>query len=424
MSKARPFLVLFCAAMIAATASAQDDPDRITDPSVFANATRMSSHPQPHDLTNGQAHARFGIFGIDSIPNFNGQYFVDGYDWNGNPNRHWYTNTVGNPPQMGGTTVINAPLQPVNIVLLDAGGNLRFVNGHPLIAMATPFVPLVLNSPLFATASYSSSDAPTQLQDAIQRAQFYNRMKPDWHTVLEPSAAAPLYLGIRQSPSCPTGPFLQGCNYGFALHGDGSCCSDVLIDSSTAFPGIFQAAGYDINAGTITTHDISTLLLPNVSVFFGDLQHCCILGEHTFLFDPASDPERRWVVNFSSWFTPDSQLGNFFDCRDITVMSHEIAELTNDPFLASDAIHNVTPWWLAPNGVCQANLETGDVIERLPNSLHPMVMNGFTYHPQNEALQQWFEGMPSSDAFAAAYSYPDMTVLTHAAVPQNPNCAP
>ncbi len=73
------------------------------------------------------AHSRFGIHGIDSIPNFNGQFFADGFDFNGNPNRHWYTNTVGNPPQMGRTTVINAPVQPVNIELDDKNGNLRFV---------------------------------------------------------------------------------------------------------------------------------------------------------------------------------------------------------------------------------------------------------------------------------------------------------
>jgi hypothetical protein len=83
----------------------------LSDPSVLANARIVPFHASPHDLKNGNAHSRFGIFGIDSIPNFNGQFFADGFDPVGNPNRHWYTNTVGNPPQMGGTTVINAPIQ-------------------------------------------------------------------------------------------------------------------------------------------------------------------------------------------------------------------------------------------------------------------------------------------------------------------------
>lgn len=423
MSKSASVLALLCAATFAAATFAQT-PALITDPSVLANARRLTFHPQPHDLTNGQAHSRFGIFGIDSIPNFNGQYFKDGFDGSGNPNRHWYTNTVGNPPQMGGTTVINAPLQPVNIALLDAAGNLTVVNGHPLIAMATPFVPPVLNSPVFSAATYSSSDTPTQFQDAVQRAQFFNRMKPDWHTVLKPNAAAPLFIGIPQAPGCPTGPNFEGCNWTVALHGDGTCCSTVLMNDTVAESAMFQVAVFDIQNGTIATRDISSFLLPNMGVFFGDTQHCCILGWHTYLFAPGTDPEKRWVVNYSSWFTPDSLLGNFFLTPDVTVISHEIAEIHNDPFLVSDGVHNVTPWWLAPNGNCQDTRETGDVIERLPNSLFPMFMNGFTYHPQNEALSQWFEFMPSSDAFAGAYSYPDMTVLTHAPVPQKAFCAP
>src|SRR5438876_5233032 len=121
------------------------DPDMV-DASALASATSRPFHPTPHDLTNGQAHSRFGIFGIDSIPNWNDHFFADGYDANGNPNRLWYTNIVGNPPQMGGTTIINSPLQPVNVELDDAAGNMRAIGGHALISPATPFVTLTLNS--------------------------------------------------------------------------------------------------------------------------------------------------------------------------------------------------------------------------------------------------------------------------------------
>src|SRR6516162_11566910 len=89
----------------------------MVDPSALAGTSSIPLHAKPHDLTNGQAHSRFGIHGIDSIPNFNDHFFADGVDFNGNPNRHWYTNTVGNPPQMGSNTLINAPIQPVNIEL-------------------------------------------------------------------------------------------------------------------------------------------------------------------------------------------------------------------------------------------------------------------------------------------------------------------
>lgn len=55
-----------------------------------------------------------------------------------------------------------------------------------------------------------------------------------------------------------------------------------------------------------------------------------------------------------------------------------MAETFNDPF-----VNNAVPWWLSPNGNCQNNLETGDVIEGLPNAQFPIVLNGSTWHPQN-----------------------------------------
>ena len=67
---------------------------------------------------------------------------------------------------------------------------------------------------------------------------------------------------------------------------------------------------------------------------------------------------------------------------------------------------------MAPNGNCQNNLESGDVIEGLPNATFPMTMDGFTYHPQNEALLQWFAFESPSSAIGGAYSYPDTTILS------------
>jgi hypothetical protein len=177
------------------------------------------------------------------------------------------------------------------------------------------------------------------------------------------------------------------------------------------------------NAGDITTQDMSTFLFPNVFLYVGTPDNCCILGFHTYDFEPANDKdntEKRYVLNYSSWISP----GLFADpnLQDIPVLSHEIAESYNDPFVASDGVHDVTPWWLAPNGNCQNNLETGDVIENLPNAGYPFTLNGYTYHPQNEALLPWFERQFPSSAIGGAYSYPDTTVLTALSAPQNVNC--
>jgi len=397
----------------------------MVDPSLLANATARSFHPKPHDLTNGQAHSRFGIFGIDSIPNFNGQFFADGFDFNGNPNRHWYTNTVGNPPQMGGTTLIGAPLQPVNVELDDANGNLRIVNGHPLISDATKFVTPTLASPVFSNFTYSSGADATQFSDAIQRAEYFNSMKPDWHTLLLAAPQPALTMHLRESATCPSGPHSAGCNYVFALNADGTCCRFILVnDSAPDF--VFESGLADmvitgITNHAITTKDLSTFLFPNVFLFSGDTTQCCALGFHTYFFEPGSDPELRWVINYSSWIGPGLFGAAFVD---VTAVSHEIAETYNDPFVVSDGVHNLTPFTLAPNGGCSEVLETGDVIEGLPKATFPITLNGFVYHPQNEALQQWFKFESPSSALEQAYSYPDTTVLPKLSPPQNLNCQP
>jgi len=41
----------------------------------------------------------------------------------------------------------------------------------------------------------------------------------------------------------------------------------------------------------------------------------------------------------------------------------------------------------------------------------------FLYHPQTEALLQWFEMGTTSNAIDGAFSYPNTAALTHSAVP-------
>lgn len=413
-------VALWTALAAGGTLAAFAQPPDLVDDSTLANTGGMPFHPDPHDLTNGQAHSRFGIFGINSVPNFNDHFFADGFDASGNPNRHWYTNTVGNPPQMGGTTLINAPVQPVNVELDDAGGNIRVINGQPLLSLAAPFVPPVLDSPVFSNALYSSGSDPTQITDAIQRAEYFNHpMKPDWHTLLNGEALAPLTVHIRQSTTCAGG--FTGCNYYFALNKDGSCCRFILINIAQFDQAFAGAVVTDIVGNAITTRDISSFLFPNTFLYFTDRRACCVLGFHTYFFQPQSDPERRWVLNYSSWVTP-GLFGPFF--QDVTALSHEIAETFNDPFVGSDGVHDLTPWWKSPNGNCQDNLEVGDVIEGLPNSTFPVTLNGFTYHPQNEALLQWFEFESPSDALGGAYSYPNTSLLTQPSAVQNAHCKP
>ena len=158
---------------------------------------------------------------------------------------------------------------------------------------------------------------------------------------------------------------------------------------------------------------------------FNDPNTCCTLGYHSYDLEPGDQTngfrERRYVMAYASWISP-GLFGPGFE--DVTALSHEIVESLNDPFVGSDGVHGITPWWLSINGNCQNDLETGDVIEGLPHATFPMTMNGFTYHPQNEALLQWFEFQSPSDALGGAYSYPNMGVLTAPSAKQKARCQP
>jgi hypothetical protein len=400
------------------TCHAQQDDDQVPI-NFISNASHKSIQVAPRGHRNGQAHPN-GIADIDSIVNFNNHFQAPGVDQNGNSQIIWYYNMVGTAPEHHGTTTFNAPVVPVTLDLRNADGSPRFVNGQPLISSPAQFVQPTLDSPLFQNSVYTSSDVPTQYTDAVQRAEFFNRAKADWHTMLSPSLKAGRTMVL-----------LRG-TYRFALNADGSCCAYVLVDANAfanaLFPSTFPfdnstPVGAAENAGDITTKDISTFLFPNTFLYSGTPNNCCTLGFHTYDFEPGipsnGNLERRYVLNYSSWITP-GLFGDAFE--DITATSHELSETFNDPFVASDNIHNITPWWLSPNGNCQDNLEDGDVIEGLPGAVHPITMNGMTYHPQNEALLQWFEFESPSSAIGGAYSYPDKGTLTALSAPQAANC--
>ncbi|HEX4166455.1 MAG TPA: hypothetical protein VHZ55_13385 [Bryobacteraceae bacterium] len=410
-------VVLFIFTTVFACYAQQDD-DQVPI-SFLSNASHKSVQIAPRGHRNGQGHAN-GIPNIDSLVNFNDHFQAQGVDQNGNAQIIWYYNMVGTAPQHHGTTTFNAPIVPVTLDLRNADGSPRFVNGKPLISSPAQFVQPLLDSPIFQNFSYSSSNDATQYTDAVQRAEFFNRAKSDWHTMLNPSVKTGRTMVL-----------LRG-TYQFALNADGSCCAFVLVDSNAfgnaLFPPTFPVdnstpVGAAENAGDITTKDISTFFFPNTYLYVGNPGNCCILGFHTYDFEPGipsnGNLERRYVLNYSSWISPGLFGGGF---ADITATSHELAETFNDPFVASDGIHNITPWWLSPNGNCQNNLEVGDVIEGLPQGVYPITMNGMTYHPQNEAMLQWFEFEAPSSAISGAYSYPNINTLTALSPPEGVNC--
>lgn len=367
-------------------------------------------------------HSYGSLLGVDTVANWSSYFYLPGAvpsSLGDYPQFTWPYSMVGNSPLSKGDdgtgrTTIGAPIVPVIVDLRNADGSPRFLNGQRLISDPTPLIANLLNSPIFSSSIYDSSLLPTQFTDAVQRAEFYTQTTPAWHTLLKPRVATPRVMVL-----------IRG-TYSFAVNASGKLAY-VLVDSnvfgSLLFPptpdDTTTVIGASEHSGDVRTRDISTFFFNNIFLYDSTPSNCCVLGYHSFDLEPGDSSngwkERRYVMNYSSWISPGLFGAGF---QDVTAVSHEMAETFNDPF-----VNNATPIWVAPNGLCQNNLETGDVIEGLPNATYPITMNGYTYHPQNEALLQWFAAQSPSNAINHSYSYPDTTVLTSPSVSLFSDCA-
>jgi hypothetical protein len=324
---------------------------------------------------------------------------------------------LGGNPAFGKTTTIPAKITEFSLVLLNAD------NSVLTVVPFAPFEDATLQSPNFANANYGSGQQ-VQFADAVQRAEFFNTMAPNWHTNLQPSVVdrvaivVPRFVNVRLS----NGHVVQARSYFAGTAADGST---FVLMLNFVFD-FFFANGVvgEINAGNFTSDAMNMTLFPNTFLFALNANKpdtpgtCCVLGFHTFFADPSATPSTRWVTQFVSWISPGIFGGGF---GDVTGLSHETSEAFNDPFL-----DNITPVWQFPGvapktRACQGNLETGDPVEGLAAPTFPVTLTvdgqPFTFHPQTEALLQWFQMGPSSNAIDGAFSFPDETALTSSALP-------
>ena len=329
---------------------------------------------------------------------------------------------MGNDPLVGGTTTIPAKMTEISLTLLNADGTV--FNTVPF----APFEDATTDSPNFLNAIYDSSSTATQFADAVQRAEFFNTGKATWHTKLGgPTIVNHVTLTIPFTfqATFPNGTTGTARSYFTGTAADGS--TFVLLLDQLFNQDFDNQVVNDITGGHFTTNALNVEMFPNTFLFSLNANNpntpggCCVLGFHTYFLQSGVTPQPRWITLFSSWISPGIFGGGF---QDVTGMSHEISEAFNDPFL-----NNATPVWQFPgqpanSTVCQGNLETGDPVEVLPTATVPITITEtatpnevFTFHPQTEALLQWFEMGATSNAVGGAFSYPDKTALTKSAVP-------
>jgi hypothetical protein len=375
-----------------------------TQSSAQANSSSSMSHTSP---VGGV------ISGLDTIPTFAGAFAAQAGPSIGTV---FPFTIVGNDPHVGRTTRIPAKITAVSLQLLNADGSPN------VLVPFGPFEDLTEDSPNFEETNFTSG-RHLQYGDAVNRAQFFNHMDDDWHTVLSGprfvnrvTFTIPRFVNVQLA----SGAIVPVQAYFLGQAPDGSFFVEMLDLLFNALNS--NQVVSDINAGNFTTDAFNINMYPNTFLFSinaqGQFAGCCVLGFHTFFRATGVTPQPRWIFNFASWISPGIFKGGF---QDVTALSHEIAETISDPF-----VNTRTPNWQFP-GVpatakqCQANLEEGDPIEVLANATIPINLRErrevFTYHPQIIPLLQWFEMGTTSDAIGGAFSYPDTTTLPHSALP-------
>jgi hypothetical protein len=331
---------------------------------------------------------------IVSVPNFTRSFSFGGQVFP-------YT-MVGQDPTKKQSTTVPTQYIPLSFFFDE------FVdqNGNNIVIDSTTINDEIKHSPLFDNSPFATGF--TQYEDAQMRAEFYPLFNKDgdndgddnFHVLLgHPQTLIPVTIEV---------PF--GSSIVFQAP-DGSL--GTLIDINF----IVSQLNTLVQTEPITVNAIPIFLTRNAvygDFFQGQPQDCCIGGFHT-AFETNQTANKIFVQTFAFAISLDADIADFVFgdptiFADIFPLSHELGELLNDPF-----INNATPNYQipgAPAGVCQNNLEVGDVIENLPNPTQPISLHGFTYHPQTLGLLQWFEGKTPSDAIHGDYSFPDPTSLT------------
>jgi hypothetical protein len=278
-------------------------------------------------------------------------------------------NIVGTDPGLGGaTTAVPTVIVPLRFVF--TAGTMATLDG-------TVRATTTANSPMFRNANYTTGGTDlgtTQYGDAMQRGEFWNYpgFSPDYHVLLGDPTIAPTVTvtvpaAFGRSDTLVTGTVLGRMDLDF-------------FDS--VLNGLRGAYGVDT---------LPIFLTDNVYLYQGVLSNCCILGFHNSEAGPIATAH-TWI--FAAYSEPGTFVGDVF--VDVVPLSHEVAEWLNDPFVGDFVGLNFIPPAILPGqgGACIINFETGDPLEAPPVVFTKMI-NGTTYHLQDEVFLPWYTHAPS-----------------------------
>jgi hypothetical protein len=248
------------------------------------------------------------------------------------------------------------------------------------------------NSPLFRPTSFVSngvnvSAVPggTQLESAFQRANFWNAVQGSTYGV----TLVPSRLDTIVVDWYPTDP--SDAVQGIPDNCGGLAAAPLVNINEYNDELLAIAAAYG------HPNQVPISLGVDVAIYVGPFtSNCCVLGYHNAV--PVTGGTQLYAVG--AYFDTNNAFGGRFP--DITVWSHELGELLDDPFVQSisgapgGTANDRTPAWghTGQVGGCQNNLEVGDPLTpaQLGNfGVIPVTgVGGFVYHYQDLAFHDWF----------------------------------
>ena len=261
------------------------------------------------------------------------------------------------------------------------------------------------NSPMFQPVAAITSNgvnvaAPggSQLLSGFQRANFWNAVKgTNYGVTLTPTRSSAIV--VDWSPTNRR---------------------DTIVTVSDNCGGHIPLAEIEINeldaelqkvAQTYANPtQIPMTLVSDTAIYQTTTSNCCILGYHNAI--SLSTGIQTYAVG--AYYTSNNVFGPAF--ADITIWTHELSELMDDPFVQAipsvpgGTSNDLTPAWGHTGQVstCQNNLETGDPLT--PGQAgnfgnYPITgVGGFVYHYQDLGFHDWYYRTASSST-GGKYSF-------------------
>jgi hypothetical protein len=378
-------LLVSVVAMTTPGASAAGSHDRI--PRLTVLQPRYDEGVQPHIRATAGAKAS-----VPSIPLFHSSVTDGGTTFP-------YAMVGKNPFTAHANGAVSVPTVIVPVVVKLSNGD----TFDPTVAdtcAPSSSVTRVLTSPIFKSKAYTwggRSVGTGQYVSVFRRAEFWQQTKPsglnpDLQVNLVPTTTAPLTVTVPTTASA---------------EGTLSCGKIAAMEISWWDNQVQTVLMPKLAAKGFGSADFPIFVLSNVVEFDTTPSSCCILGYHNAFTNPADGGVTTYGTAMYD-NTHDALTG----VKDISVLSHEVAEWMDDP-LVNGTDNNTNPWGnIGQVTGCQTNLEVGDP---LSGSLQNTRLGARTWHPQELAFFSWF--YHQSPSTGVNHWYSSKGTFTTAAAP-------